>query len=77
MLDRLIRSLGSKNQKQTPKKEVKENTTNTNEITQAVADVGLSEKNNVRSKNLDVVKEYEQSESKNAASFVVIGKTAY
>jgi elongation factor 1 alpha-like protein len=47
-----------------------------NDVTNSVAALGLSveEVPKVKSKNLDVLKEFEQSNMKRMANFVVIGK---
>ncbi len=42
-------------------------------VTQGVADLTVAEATKVKSKNLDVIREYQRSKPKNAANFVVIG----
>ena len=44
-----------------------------NDVTQGVSTVALEDILKAKSKNLDVVAEFEKSDAKNSASFVVIG----
>lgn len=43
-------------------------------VTQAVSGIHISEPSRIKSKSLNVFKEFEDSNPKNAVSFVVVGK---
>ena len=54
---------------------MKETATPQSELSNGVADMSLKDTARVKSKNLDVVSEYKKVKRKNAANFVVIGKS--
>ena len=51
--------------------------TATNDVTQGVTDLTVADAPRVKSKNLNVIQEYEQSNPRNAVNFVVIGMPFY